>query len=398
MSSSRIDRYEFLPFDLGRALSTSEYQRSVIDTLAQDGWQDATSHYDKDRRDILIPYGLGLFRKDDTELYLAESGYGVARILFSSSAEDDASALAEHLHKRVLFQQAVERREIPDALTETANTLADIQRSAKKPFGYIQRDAESFPLFEYSLTAFHFIGITSDDLLQAALNPRSVGMSIATSQDHLTPIDVVCNHLDQGLELDEPCQLQELSNGYFGSSWSSAVIATPDDATSLLNLLTLAEYRTQSSWLAAFRTGHLAASLHTPREAAKNQSKLEYLNREFDQIVVRTSQRLGPNSPSDLTAVVDELKRTSDLEVEIESATSSLESARSLAEFGAARQNARGRRLLELFALLFASSGLAELMFELPITSDTISDTPVRFCIWFALTIIGIALTFRQKF
>lgn len=82
----------------------------------------------------------------------------------------------------------------------------------------------------------------------------------------------------------------------------------------------------------------------------------------------------------------------------METADQALEAAYARKQTADDRHNARGRRLIELFALIFASSGLAQLLFHLPLTFETISAQAPLFATWVLLNCVGIYLVLRQRY
>ena len=81
-------------------------------------------------------------------------------------------------------------------------------------------------------------------------------------------------------------------------------------------------------------------------------------SQEFSQITSRMGQRLGANSPHDATAIVDNLVATSQLTEEIDAASRAIDFARERIDFATASHEARGKRILEIFGLIFAAAGL----------------------------------------
>src|SRR5699024_5430807 len=100
----------------------------------------------------------------------------------------------------------------------------------------------------------------------------------------------------------------------------------------------------------------------------------------------------------DPTAALANVEATSDLEREITTAERALSQAIARAEYEVERSNAKGRKAIELFGLVFASSGLAGLLLPLPINSEVISTHPFAFATWLLLTFFGAWFVAKQRF
>lgn len=106
---------------------------------------------------------------------------------------------------------------------------------------------------------------------------------------------------------------------------------------------------------------------------------------------------MGANSPHDATEIIENLVVTSELDQEIEHANSAYARARERIEFATAKREDQGKKILEIFALIFAASGLAQLFFELPITHATFTDDVIPFLVWLIIVIVGVYVTLWQR-
>lgn len=391
-----LTRYEFLPFELGTPVRSQQLADVARRTCTECGWIDVTGRFNQIDVRVVTPNCVGIFKKQDLLFYIAESGYGVVRVGYSYPSASAYAEAVDALIGRIEFQRAIEMGEIPDSVAEGKELISTLRRKlAKKSKLDVRAHVDGF--FTYSLSAF----ITSPEsdrlLLSALLHPRSVGCSISQATKALPDSEHVESLIRANTkECPEPV-VCEATKGDFYSSWSSVVVCSRT-GTLLEDLVTLSEFRIQSTWLTAYRLNQRASD--TPLVRANSKVGLQLLldGQEFSQIRSRVGQRLGANSPHDATAIVDDIFRTSELAVEMDNAADALELARARIDFATQQHEAKSKSILEVFGLVFASAGLADLMFSLPIDSETISAELNQVIVWAVVTVVGIVFIFRQRF
>lgn len=388
--------YEFVPFELGTPVRSQRLADAARHTCAESGWTDITAHFSQLDVRVVVPNCVGIFKKQDVLCYIAESGYGVLRVDYSYTSDSEYAEAVQALIGRIKFQQAIERGDIPDSVAEGKELIVQLREQLdKKSRLGIRAQVDGF--FTYSLSAFITSSQNNERLISALLHPRDVGCSISQATEELPdPQEVETAIRDVELESPTPV-VCEATKGDFYSSWSSVVVR-PHTGSFLEDLVTLCEFRIQSTWLTAYRLNQRASDTSLVRANSKYGLQLQLDGQEFTQIKSRVGQRLGANSPHDATVIVDDIFRTSELAEEMDNAADALELAKARIDFATQRHEAKSKSILEVFGLVFASAGLADLMFSLPINSQTFSADLGPFLVWAAVTLVGIVFVFRQRF
>lgn len=391
-----LTRFEFVPFEIGIPLRNENLIEDVRNVAAQLGWNEVSESFDEADLKTVVPNCVGIFSCADTLCYIAESGFGVFRIGFDYVDSDASLAAAEALVDRIDFQSQISDGEVPNSLEPGTTLIHRLRESLRKRSKFKVSFSDSNSVFTYSLSAFSLVGVFDHSILSALLSPRIVGCSVSQVGKR-KPTAYNVSKLIRRIEVEQPQEIicQE-HRGKFYSSWSGVVVSS-EVSTELQDLVTLCEFRVQSTWLTAFTMNRRAAD--TPPVRATSPKGIQILTNfhDFSQIESRVGTRLGANSPHDATVIVEDIIRTSELEDEIARANGALELARARIEFATSQYEARGKQALEVFGLIFAAAGLAQLMFTLPISAETFKHDLIPFILWTLITLAGVVLVLRQR-
>ena len=401
-----LTHWEFAPVDLGSSLTHPKAEHAVGETLRSLGWSEADGEFSREDLNCIVPHRVGIFRRGSTLMYVPSSGFAVVRYEPSAarvgtSVRFQQEAVRQALGRRVELQREIERQGNLDGAPEITETVGSLRTRLRRLNRSTFRCTPEQPVHEYAFSVFLVTG--SDGgwnwrSVSALYSPRDVGFSISNDLQML-PDSAEFSLLMANLSpVDAEHSVECYPTGeHLHAGWSTAVIVQDAEDTRDLTV-TLAEFRVQSTWLAAYNTAQFASSISTSDSASRRGRLLRQIGAEFTQVVSRQGQRLGPNSPQVPSRIVEVLIETSELSTEVETADQALEAAYARKQTADDRHNARGRRLIELFALIFASSGLAQLLFHLPLTFETISAQAPLFATWVLLNCVGIYLVLRQRY
>lgn len=392
-----VTRFEFIPFEVGIPLRSAKLKETLRRTAAQHGWFECTDSFNKLDLNIVVPNCIGIFQRDNFLCYFAESGFAAFRVESTYTSRSAERNCAWALIERMEFQASIERNDLLPSLEILQDFIVELRRCLERRSPIPRLRSKTRCRFEYSLSVFAVSEDLHENLKLSLLNPRSVGCGVTQRGPDLPDIDTVLKNLQQVGNEELNGKTCTTYPGTFYSSWSS-VVFTSIAGSSLSDLVALCEFRVQSTWLTAFEMTQRASNIPQVHSGTKQGQKLLNDIQEFSLIKSRVGQRLGANSPHDATMIVSDVVTTSELTEEIARADAALELAQRRVEFASARHQARGKRILELFGLIFAASGLAQLMIPLPITADTFTSDLVPLLLWILITMIGIAVVLRQKF
>lgn len=384
-------RFEFAPTDIGGSVVDANGVKRVEAAMEQLGWQPLQPSFDAQDEALLIPRKFCVVCKGNTIFYLSKSGYGVARYTFPYD-EPSAETVASAMRDRVDFQCTV-RDGISDPTTDVAKLVHELRKIQKTSRRDLYRCLEDEPVHEYSFSVYSFPTGLEEKLAHAVLYPREVGCSLSLSQANLPPADELASQIER-VQVALPEPVRDSLGNRFWSNWSAAVIES--GSSDLEAIVTLCEFRIQSTWLTAYKTAEFASQADLVGSNSKGLSRMRFLQSDFAMIVARHRARLGANSPELESKLVDELNKTSDLESEIARAEASIETAVATMAYYDERSNTNGRRFIEIAAWIFGASGLAELLFETPIRWSTVTTQPGPFGVWVLLATVGGIVVFRQ--
>ncbi len=389
-----LNRYEFLPFECGESLRSQEKADKVIQYFTRNGWVEFNSSLRLNDIDNIVPSRVKILEKDNLVIYLPESGFGVVRVKFEYG--DSADSVALSLRDRVQFQQDIGSHVLPEQVQDCVRIIREVRGFLRAVSKRSREDRGDEPVFTYSLSLFEISPHGEDQVISALLEPRSIGCGITERAEELPSVEEVHAAMST-VELNLPAPtVCSTFPGMVYSSWSSVVVVVPTGST-LIDLVSLCEFRVQSTWLAAYALNRI--STNTPLVSSHSDQGMNLLlaGQEFSQITTRAVTRLGANSPHDATEIVENLVVTSELDQEIERANSAYARACERIEFATAKREDQGKKILEIFALIFAASGLAQLFFELPITQATFTDDVIPFLVWLIIVIVGVYVTLWQR-
>lgn len=401
-----LTHWEFAPVDLGSSLAYPKVERAVGEVLRSLGWSEADGEFSREDLNCIVPNRMGIFRRESTLLYVPSSGFAVVRYEPSAtridlSVQSQQQAIRNALARRVELQRNIEDRGSLDDAPEITETVESLRGRLRRLNRSSFRCTPEQSVHEYAFSVFLMTssnGAWNWRSVAALYNPRDVGFSISNNLQML-PDSAEFSLLTANLSPIETEHSVECgpTGERLHAGWSTAVVVQEAEDTRD-RTVTLAEFRVQSTWLAAYNTAQFASSISTSDAASRRGRLLGQIGAEFTQVVSRQGQRLGPNSPQVPSRIVEVLIETSELSTEMEAADQALEAAYARKQTADDRHNARGRRLIELFALIFASSGLAQLLFHLPLTFATISAQAPLFATWILLNCVGIYLVLRQRY
>lgn len=253
----------------------------------------------------------------------------------------------------------------------------------------------------YSFTMYVLEGSFEDarekNCFSALAQPEKLGAGLEVPKESFPGTSQLKHQILHSSPHDiSPLKATDSQNQIY-ATWETIVVDSPEENPSFETMVTLLEFRVQTTWTAAFYMSRFAAEISSQRSASKSHGELKSLSASFGHIVSRHDERLGPNSPEGPSEILDLLIDTSDLNSEIERARSSLESAKVLVEVAIDRYSSRSRKLLEIFGLLFASTSVGELLFPTPITVEVVKDYPFQIIMWAILNAIAIGLVARSR-
>ncbi|MFC6316736.1 hypothetical protein [Corynebacterium gerontici] len=249
----------------------------------------------------------------------------------------------------------------------------------------------------YSLSVFAVPDHLPDWLGWCLLQPRALGCSVSTDQPPTREAlgEAIKGCRDAELTLTEIQEDIAAADGVF-SSWSAVLV----DATAMndnLDLVTLCEFRVQSTWYAANCASEIAALSPETSNLNRRRMMIRLSQSAFERTRWLTERRLGANDPEKPKQILDQISATSDVQREVENAEAALSQALAHAELEIERRSAYGRKLLQVFSLIFASAGLAQVMLPLPITSEVFQEHLLAILIWLGMTLLGAVLVIRQE-
>lgn len=389
-------RYEFAPTDVGGPITDARVIARIEGEFRALGWEQCTEVFGTRDHALLLPRTYAIVSKGDTLLYLSQSGYGVARYQFDYRAdieEEPVASVANALRDRVLFQQSLS--DSPDeAVREVEELIRRIRKIQERYRRELFRGSANDAVHEYSFSVYAVSEPIDDRLVYALLHPRDVGCSLGLDQANLPSTDHLVDRIN-GTIPNLPSPIIDSQGHRFWSSWSASVIGA--SCSGLEELVSLSEFRVQSTWLAAHKTAKMAAQVDLADLDSKGSSKMRFLQSDFVLVVARHRERLGAHSPALHSSLLDEINRSSDLDAEIARAETNLESAVATMAYYDERSNLKGRRLIEFAAWVFGVAGLAELLVELPLRPNTFATHPFSFAAWLLLATVGGIVVFRQR-
>ncbi|OFO37441.1 hypothetical protein HMPREF3048_00040 [Corynebacterium sp. HMSC075D04] len=389
-------RYEFAPTDVGGPITDARVIARIEGEFRALGWEQCTEVFGTRDQALLLPRTYAIVSKGDTLLYLSQSGYGVARYQFDYRAdigEEPVASVANALRDRVLFQQSLS--DSPDeAVREVEELIRRIRKIQERYRRELFRGSANDAVHEYSFSVYAVSEPVDDRLVHALLHPRDVGCSLGLDQANLPSTNHLVDRIN-GTIPNLPCPIIDSQGHRFWSSWSASVIGV--SCSGLEELVSLSEFRVQSTWLAAHKTAKMAAQVDLADLDSKGSSKMRFLQSDFVLVVARHRERLGAHSPALHSSLLDEINRSSDLDAEIARAETNLESAVATMAYYDERSNLKGRRLIEFAAWVFGVAGLAELLVELPLRPNTFATHPFSFAAWLLLATVGGIVVFRQR-
>lgn len=102
-----LKHWEFAPFDLGCFLHQDKAMRLLREILKENGFCPVEPKRFHEKADILVPHCFGIFYRGNVIVYIASSGYGVARYPVEVATTDPLTQVAEALDQRFTFQRHI---------------------------------------------------------------------------------------------------------------------------------------------------------------------------------------------------------------------------------------------------------------------------------------------------
>ncbi|MBI9000400.1 hypothetical protein M0E87_10865 [Corynebacterium sp. CCM 9185] len=356
----------------------------------------------------LIPHCIGRWRLRGVELYVPRSGFAVIRYRMACKQVNEdtlAPAVAGILLDRVEEHANLQAKGVfleHEDVDSIVRLLRDMLHSRA---GINYRLNGSEPVHTYAVSCFSLVGMKKswrdiDRCLAALQWPRKVGCTTSVDQSEL-PDSEELSECIRRLKLADGVVFREaLDRGIeIRATWSS-VVGIEYTGTSyvlLHELISCCEYRVQSTWLAAHQIAEAAWSSENSGGRFRSPAHVEFIASDFHRLVSGYRGRIGTDSPDRETRALLAVARSSEVEFEIEQAEAAIEALQHHSNLIQEKRSRSGRLLLESLALIFAASGLAGLLFPLPITREVIFSEPYLFGGWLMVIFIGIWAVWRNQ-
>ncbi len=406
-----ITRFEFAPFNIGFHLYQAKSKQMVLNTLNELGWINIAHQFDKEEYDNIVHQGLGVYQKNTSWLFVADTGFFVARYAFEVIHHQDAALLPTETITTNIAQSFLDRVQLHKSITLTGSHTAcsDIEEFMRtlrqKQSKHTQKSlyhTNAQHLHAYSLSVYAITGNASaiyPTIKHALLFPRNIGCSSSIAECSMPTLDEIIIRLQDSQKLTvgdyKTIELRQKSV-VMHASWSSVVVeeSMPKQG---VELVSLCEFWVQSIWSAAFHAAKTASTFNSHALTIKDYSQLNITQQTLKRLSNKHGLKLNPNSPPDPSAAIKIISITSDLTEELRNADEALEYAIAQANYVLNERNMMTRKLLETFSLIFASSSLAPLLLPTPLSTKTISEHPFMFLVWVGLTLVGIMLVAKQR-
>lgn len=384
--------------DLGGTIEDPKLIGKVRAVLERREWVFLKKPF-ADVPDSFVENAAGVWRKGDTLIYLPRSGVAVVRYKreIGESSEGLSRDPVDDLVELIRWRAEAHSQIYKDGFMADYPEIVELGESLRKVVargsGFAKRlsHLDSPRIHIYSLSYFELSPSipksTLSKLVYACLNPREVGCSGSIAKKDW-PIKAVMRDRVVGFTADDvvECHVVSTPDASVYASWSSVVSQSRGSRHSL-DVISAIEFRVQSTWLMAYNLGN-STWVKKGAGVYRSTSEIEFLRAEYSMMKVETLKRIGANSPEFETSVYNAVVRTSELEDELEKADKALEVAGFSAAVWERRKQRWSRITLELLALLFAASGFAELLFELPVTLEVVKSNVYAFTVWLLGTLV----------
>lgn len=410
--------YEFAPVDIGTEISGDEIKQNLRDVFKRYGWEDAQTLYDPVEYNAVIPHVSFLMQKENILLYVPQSGYAVMRYEanwedYLDFVEEDSTYLSNDvwatrcLLARIRFHHSVEANGLPSREPEIRLLIDEVRNVCKRHSPKTFRVLNPAEYHPYSLSSFLFNDadvLKGEKFIWALQNPRKVGCSPSDPASRSVTEKEILDKIEGSLvDFENPVYARNCK-AVVWSSWST-LVAGQEPGVDVFGLLTMLEFRLQSTWIAAHSVNQLARhSLVSDRKRAGKSLKpatrvllLSVAKQTLDRVQTIHRARLGANAPEDPSRLAEALDATSDVLSECDIAYSLMESSLARAQYEVANRESASRKLLELFSLIFAASGLAAVLLPLPITLENLDGYWPQFVTWMVVSLIGIVIVLRNR-
>ncbi|MEZ2189224.1 hypothetical protein [Corynebacterium sp. CCM 9204] len=410
-----LEWWEFAPVDLGAPIESKRIQDALQRCVERAGWQVLENDRGEwsvgmDSINQIIPHCIGRWRLRGVELYVPRSGFAVIRYRMAcKQVKEDTLAptvagillkrVEEHanIHAEGVFLEHEEHEDVDS----TVRMLRDMLHSCA---GLNYRLNGSEPIHTYAVSCFSLVGMEKswrdiDQCLAALQWPRKVGCTTSVDPSEL-PYPEELSGCIRRLQLSDGVVFREDLDRRIEirATWSS-VVGIEYTGTSyvlLRELISCCEYRVQSTWLAAHQIAEAAWSVKNSGGRFKSPAHVAFIASDFHRLVSGYRGRIGTDSPDRETRALLAVARSSEVDFEIEQAEAAIEALQHYSNLIQEKNSRRGRLLLESLALIFAASGLAGLLFPLPITRGVIFAEPYLFGGWLMVIFIGIWAVWRN--
>ena len=181
------------------------------------------------------------------------------------------------------------------------------------------------------------------------------------------------------------------------ASWA-ALVHVSAGGSALESLVMGLEMRLQSSWLAAWASSSSAEHLLDSRGSPfLRHQQARWLEFELERIENISLRRLDAAAAELPTQIAELLVSTSDLRGEIAHARSQVRHAIRVTEAHRDQSTRRHDRITESLLLVFAASGVGQLLLPLPLTGQVVLEHPVSSGVLAAMVLAGLVLILTRR-